>query len=396
MSVEPVEIASSGILERQKLRCYNGSMQKNAPSLVHLTDAQLLNEVKTLAAGERDATARLIASLAELDVRRLYLGEGFRSLFTYCTQCLHLSEHAAYNRIEAARVVRKWPAILERLCDGSLTLTTVSLLARHLTEENHRAVFEAARHKSKREVEELVAGLQPRPDVPATVRKLPALTATAPPAQSMLTTVEDAPTAAARLAGPDSLTVPASDSVPAVIAAALPAAPRPAIVAPLAPERYKVQFTISRQTHDKLRQAQDLMRHTVPNGDPAAIFDRALTLLVEHLERTKLASAKRPRVPGAVVEQSRHIPSAVKRAVWRRDGGRCAFLGAEGRCTERGFLEFHHVVPYASGGAATEENISLRCRSHNQHEAEQVFGPRNLFVRETPSPDYAAGVRQQD
>jgi 5-methylcytosine-specific restriction endonuclease McrA len=384
MNVEPVEIASSAILERQKLRCYNGSMQKNSYPLADLTDAQLLSEVKTLAAGERDATARLIASLAELDVRRLYLGEGFRSLFTYCTQCLHLSEHAAYNRIEAARVVRKWPTILEQLCDGSLTLTTVSLLARHLTEENHRVVLDAARHKSKREVEEQVAGLQPRPDVPATVRKLPAPKAPTPPAQSVLTTVADAPIATARGAGPVAPRVPAPDPVPPVIAAALPPAPRPAIVAPLAPERYKVQFTVSRQTHDKLRRVQDLMRHAVPNGDPAEIFDRALTLLVEHLERTKLASAKRPRVPGASATQSRHIPSAVKRAVWHRDAGRCAFVGAEGRCTERGFLEFHHVVPYACGGAATEENIYLRCRAHNQHEAEAVFGRHDLFVRKRP------------
>jgi 5-methylcytosine-specific restriction endonuclease McrA len=379
-----VEIASTGILERQKLRCYNGSMQKNFSSLANLTDAQLIVEVKTLAAGERDATARLIASLAELDVRRLYLGEGFRSLFTYCTQCLHLSEHAAYNRIEAARVVRKWPAILERLGDGSLTLTTVSLLARHLTEENHRAVLDAARHQSKREVEQLVAGLQPRPDVPATVRKLPAPKAPAPPAHSVLATVADAPIATARVAGLESPRVPAPDPVPTAIAAGLPPAPRPAIVVPLAPERYKVQFTVSRQTHDKLRRAQDLLRHAVPTGDPAEIFDRALTLLVQHLERTKLAMATRPRVPRARVTPSRHIPSAVKRAVWQRDAGRCAFVGAEGRCTELGFLEFHHVVPYASGGAATVENIQLRCRSHNQHEAQAVFGPRHLFVRERP------------
>jgi len=65
MAIGPVEIASTGILEKQKLRCYNGSMQKNSRSLAHLTDAQLIIEVKMLAAGEREATARLIASLAE-------------------------------------------------------------------------------------------------------------------------------------------------------------------------------------------------------------------------------------------------------------------------------------------------------------------------------------------
>jgi hypothetical protein len=82
-------------------------MEHDFESLTSLTNQQVLTRVKTLAAGEHQATAALIGALAELDARRLYLGEGFSSLFTYCTQALHLSEHAAYNRIEAARMARK-------------------------------------------------------------------------------------------------------------------------------------------------------------------------------------------------------------------------------------------------------------------------------------------------
>lgn len=350
-------------------------MQKNARSLAHLTDAQLIAEVQTLTAGEREATARLLISLGELDARKLYLGEGFPSLFTYCTQCLHLSEHAAYNRIEAARAARQWPEIHERIADGSLTLTSVRLLAPHLTTENLRRVLYAARHKSKREVVHLVAGLHPLPDVPTTVRKLPVPKAP----EHARATFASAPVSTARDSALDASRVPAPVPVPAIVAPVLSPAARPAIVAPLAPDRYKVQFTVSRQTHDKLRRAQDLMRHAVPNGDPADIFDRALTLLVEHLERTKLAAAQRPRPPQPPAVDSRHIPASVKRAVWARDGARCAFVGSQGRCAERGFLELHHVVPYARGGAATEDNIQIRCRRHNQHEAEQVFGPRDLF-----------------
>src|SRR5262245_45523502 len=93
-----------------------------------LTDQQLLHQVERLAFTEREATARLIASLAELDARRLYLGAGYASLFTYCTHRLHLSEHAAYGRIEAARVARRLPTVLERLADGSVTLTNLCLL----------------------------------------------------------------------------------------------------------------------------------------------------------------------------------------------------------------------------------------------------------------------------
>jgi 5-methylcytosine-specific restriction endonuclease McrA len=76
------------------------------------------------------------------------------------------------------------------------------------------------------------------------------------------------------------------------------------------------------------------------------------------------------------------VPAAVRRAVWSRDEGRCAFVGADGRCDERGFLEIHHVVPFADGGPTSVANLQLRCRSHNACEAERWFGP--LIVRESP------------
>jgi 5-methylcytosine-specific restriction endonuclease McrA len=129
---------------------------------------------------------------------------------------------------------------------------------------------------------------------------------------------------------------------------------------------------------------QDLMRHSVPNGDPSEIFDRALTMLLERLQRTKLAATERPRVRETSTSRSRHIPAAVKREVWARDGGRCAFVGKHGRCTETGFLELHHLEPYAAGGEATVENIQIRCKRHNMHEAELFFGAREPpMVRES-------------
>jgi hypothetical protein len=84
-------------------------------SLTGMRDAELIACVTQLASAERHATAQLVAALAELDSRRLYLGQGCSSLFTYCTQVLHLSEHAAYGRIEAVRAARRFPDILDRL-----------------------------------------------------------------------------------------------------------------------------------------------------------------------------------------------------------------------------------------------------------------------------------------
>jgi len=151
-----------------------------------------------------------------------------------------------------------------------------------------------------------------------------------------------------------------------------------------------VQFTIGQDAHEKLRRLQALLRREIPDGDPGAIFERALTLLLEKVEKAKLGRTARPRRrrpirPGtdrAVREPglgSRHVPQEVKDSVSRRDADQCAYVSPAGkRCTERTFLEFHHVQAYAKGGTATIENISLRCRRHNQYEAELVFGPHKV------------------
>ena len=129
-------------------------------------------------------------------------------------------------------------------------------------------------------------------------------------------------------------------------------------------------------THEKLRQAQELLRREIPDGNPDSIIDRALTLLLDDVARRKLAATSTARTSQRVGTRSRHIPAQVRRAVWLRDGGRCAFVSARGRrCNERVYLEFHHREPYAIGGEATVANISLRCRAHNVYEAKLAFGP---------------------
>ena len=337
-----------------------------------LSDHDLLTRLLALAGREREATVELVAHLAALDSRpSVYAAMGYGTLFSYCVEALRLSEDATCNRICAARAGRRFPAILDLLASGELSLTSVRMLSPHLTAENHESVLARARGRSRREIEALVAELAPRPDVPSSIRKLPntapaALTAPVPAIQDEGTATPASPTS---LPGVPPLTL------------------RPIIEA-TSPQRYRVQFTIGEESHDKLRRLQTLLRREIPDGDPAAIVDRALTLLLEKVERKKLAAAAKPRParpirPGTDTEalrtipNSREIPSDVRGEAWRRDGGQCGFVSADGhRCTERTFLEFHHVIPYARGGRATIDNISLRCRRHNQYEAELVFCSR--------------------
>jgi hypothetical protein len=349
-----------------------------------LSDRDLLARIAALAGKERETSAELVAHLAELDTRSsLYAGQGHGSLFTYCTEVLRLSEDAACNRIYAARACRRFPVILDALTSGALSLTSVRILNAHLTPENHEAVLARASGRSRREIEALVAELAPRPDVPPSIRKLPAVTlpaatplsAPAPPVTGMTSTAEAASESA----------LPISSPVPAP-------PPRRPVIETTSPERYRVQFTIGKESHDKLRRVQALLRRQIPDGDPGAIFDRAIALLLERVERVKIGATTKPRTPQAIRPgadrqvstdrlASRHTANHIKRSAWRDDGGQCAFVSKDGRrCTERAFLEFHHIRPYALGGPTTVENISLRCRRHNQYEAELVFGPRTRGI----------------
>lgn len=331
--------------------------------LEQLSDEALIAETSRMAEVERHSTASLLALLIEVERRRLHLARGHASLFAYCVRTLHFSEQAAYGRITAARAARRFPALLELLAEGALTLSSVGLLAPHLTEENVEQLLDAARCKTSREVERLIACLHPQPDIPASLRALPV----------------QAPT----LVGSDDVIAPAIVAKPAAPAPAEPARPRP-VIAPIAPKRYLLKLTIGQETHDTLQRVRALLRHSVPDGDLATIMDRALTLLLQQAERTKCAATSRPRAMGVAATTGRHVPAAVRRAVWTRDAGRCAFVGSDGRCKEVGFLEFHHVIPFAAGGATEAENLELRCRAHNAYEAILDFGAEPA-TRRAPS-----------
>lgn len=427
----------------------------------HLSDADLLSRVHDLTHQDHLATARFVAHLAELDSRRLYVAEGFPSLFAYCTQVLHFSEYTAYRRIESARVARRFPVVLERIADGSVHLTAITLLAPHLTPENHLALLESARHRTRRQIESILAHLIPGRERPVRGYVVPL-----PPTGSITPhAIERGPGVLSEAAGrtvfrgglldagsasrtslesvagspggngDTSGLLPLSQAAPGAIwshsagcgAGDLPGlqcpeignrrrAGSPSVETQEAPSMgashatpgpgaespaegvgvedagsYRLHVTIGASTYRRLERARLLMSHSNPSGDIATVLDRALGALVDILERRKFAQVRTTRktrhqdAPAtravgtrAVGGQSgRHIPASVRRAVWQRDAGQCTFVGQSGnRCRAHAMLEYHHVVAWARGGDSTTENLTLRCRTHNAHDAEQSMGRR--------------------
>jgi hypothetical protein len=335
-----------------------------------LSDEALLRRHQDLARQTRESTAELIAHLAELARRKAHRSEGEGSLFMYCVRFLHLSEAATCNRLAAAYAARRFPVILDLLADGSVNLTTIRILAPHLTAENHRAVLAEATGKRKGDVKKIRARLSPQPDVPASVRKAPTPRAAAPD-----TAPPTSPSATPHTPGCPPAVAPPEAPSPVPAPHFLSAPPSKQSVEPVAPSRYHVHLTVGEDTHRKLRRLQDLKRREVPGGDIDVFFDRGLDLQLAEAEKQAYCATTRPQPPPGGPRASRDPSAHVKRIVWARDGGRCAFIGRKGRCSEQSFLEFHHVDPHILGGEPTEKNIELRCRAHNVYEAELLFGP---------------------
>ena len=262
---------------------------------------------------------------------------------------------------------------------GELHLSALKLLAPVLDDDNCERLLAAARFKSKREVELLLAHRRAKPDVPTAIRKLPQPSVASKPAEAQTTLLSSPPAPA--------IPPPAAKSERETTSPnqSVPTSKPSTTLSPLGPSRYKVQLTASEQLHAKLRQAQELLRHELPSGDLAQVLERALDLLIAERMKRRFGQSSKPRITRKTTApklDSRHIAHEVRREVLRRDGTRCSFVSEDGkRCEERGALELHHEEPFARGGLATTTNIRVLCRAHNRWLAERDYGPAFIEQR---------------
>jgi hypothetical protein len=313
----------------------------NAENVSAMADAVLVARLKELVGEEQRLCAVMLAHLGEVNARQLYLPAACSSMHAYCVKVLGMAEEVAFKRIRAARAARRFTAVFEAVADGRLNVSSVVLLAPHLTEANVTLLVAEASGRSKAEIEVVLARWAPKPDVPPRLDPVGEQTTLevdpGPP-------VDPGPVARARRS-----------------------------VRPLAPERFALQVTVDGETKEMLMRAQALMRHQVPDGDLALVIKSALAALLDRIESRKLGKAKNPRP--ASKSGGRYVPRAVRRAVVERDGERCSFVSGDGRrCDEKGFLELDHVVPVARGGESTVDGVRVLCRGHNQYEAKRVMG----------------------
>ncbi len=325
-----------------------------------LSDLELLNLIKEKSRQERNLTLEVINLIREVEKRRLYLKLNFGSLFEYVTKELGFEESAANRRISASRLIREFPESEEEIRDGSLTLSNIvqaqvfirreeKLKSKSLPREEKKKVMDLVKNKSARNAK--ITLLQVFPEQVVLNEFMRQVTA----------------------------------------------------------EYVEVKVILNEKVISKLNKLRGLLSHKHPNMSYSELIEELTNMAIKKLDLEEKGSRRNATLtakeldptikesesnvnkiknttpPLSAVEQpnkqnSRYIPSEVKRAVWKRDKSQCVFKESQNheQCGSRFQLEYHHEIPFAKGGRPLAENIKLYCKRHNIHRAITDFGKERI------------------
>ena len=322
--------------------------------LEDLSTEELDHSVAKLVRAEKRNVALVIAHIAEMSRRKGHLERGYKSLFDYCVRRLQLSEGSVARRIQVANVSRRFPELLIALVENRMSLTVAGLLAPHLQEENVERLLSDCAGMTKRETDEYLVALRPKPVFAPSIRKTPTLSPPAP------------------------LPVPKAWPTPRV---------SPTILEPAKPDVFNFRFAADRKFKDKFKDKFERLAEVLGVENPlqhmAEIMDRAMDIALDKKDLKRKRARRLLRksrggdkpCPGKVSARSRYIPTHIRELVHARAGYRCEFRGRDGtRCRARTGLEIEHLRAFARRGSHDERNLRLHCGPHNRLTAERTFG----------------------
>ena len=379
-----------------------------SPSLELLEARQARDGLAALLRREHVAMAEFLVALADFDHRRGWERLGHASLFAFLHVELKLPNPSAYWRMSAARLLQRFPEVVEPLCEGRLCCTATAELAKVLTEENRAEVLPRFFGLSLREAQEVVAELQPRQAPPTRTVVTAPVRAAAVPSLAFAEASASREEPQAMVRHPDVVPPTQLRAPEAGRAEAAPATPPRDLVEPLTGQLRRLHMTVSKQFLRKLDAARDSLSHAIPGATAEQVLEAALDLLLEKRAKARgLVKKPRTAVPAAAptatstttstpiatstpassalsaeplhrrADPREHIPAAIRRAVWTRDQWRCSWpLDGGGTCGSTYQLELDHKLPWARWGGETVDDLRVVCHHHNSLAARQAFGER--------------------
>jgi hypothetical protein len=356
------------------------SILMNAHSSSATTQSPARQSVERLSIRLKNERQELVLFLVELgafDAQQLALELGYPSTLGCLMGELGLSESSACRRIAAARLLARFPQIAPYLLASRLSLTGLVVLKEVLDESNVDALLEQAAGLSEPDLRQLVMRLRFDEAAP---------TVTVAPGQEALATGPAAAVAA------DGVATSRSERV------VEEAAPREALEA--------MTLWVTPEFREELAAVGALLSHAVPSGKTADVLLHVLRAQRKVLERRRHGSPRRKQPKAAAVEvkatapateNDRYIAAEVRRVVFEREGGSCAFVGEDGRrCGSKRWLEYHHREPFACGGPATADNLTLYCHAHNKLQAKRDFGEAHVLKKSAVAGLVRLGCRRKE
>ncbi len=325
-------------------------VKKYFGTLEGLSTEELDRSTEKLVRAEKRNVALVIAHVTEMSRRKGYLDCGYKNLFDYCTRRLILSEGSVARRIQVANVARRFPQILVALAENRMSLTVAGLLAPVLTESNVEKLLEDCAGMTRREVEEYLVAIRPKPVFAPLIRKMPTRAPVEPPP---------------------------------VLTARPTSRVSPTILEPARPEVFNFRFSADRKFREKFERLAEVLGVQNSQQQMAEIMEQALDIALDKkdLKRKrarrlqKVSKSNKKPCPGKISGKSRYIPSEVRERIQDRAGYQCEFRGRDGtRCRQRTGLEIEHLRAYALDGSHNERNLRLHCGPHNRLTAERTFG----------------------
>ena len=308
------------------------------------SDQELIQNLNLCALNEKKYLALFIAYLAEVRKRELHFKLGYKSLMEYCQEVLKLDQGQVWVRSQTAGMALDYPLVLELIAQGELTLTSASLIAPVINQDNADEIFERCRGKSKREVEEVLVCYQPKAELKPSIK----------PAQRDLFSKVGAVSQEIVTSSP-------------VITQQL----KKAEIKPVNENRFNFKFSASASLKKKIEQLAQLL-----NLDPVGDLERVLEFATEVAIKEKTEKQIKEKKGAKPKVIKRKPPQAVKRLVFKRAGYQCEQKGPDGRrCTAKYNLQIDHIRPWALNGDHSLLNLRILCKAHNLYKSRRDFPP---------------------
>lgn len=298
--------------------------------LTKTSNEEILSRLERLTKSERKITHLILWHILEVDTRRLYLKLNYDSLYKYLTQHLNYSESAAYDRIQAMRILKQVPEVATKIEDGSLHLTQLVRIEQSLKQEKR-----LGNNHSKEQITNLIEKLENKTNF-ETEKILACELNQAPKASQKVT--------------------PQSDN------------------------SIRLELTLSEEQYELLKKAQSYVSHIIPQNNLAEVIAYLTKILIEKKEGKR----KSPEKPIQSAEHSptqsfrvrpksrrKYIAQSVRYALLKKANFCCEHVSprTKQKCGSKYQLQVDHITPLAKGGTDEITNLRVLCGVHNRGEA---------------------------